>query len=182
MGPQDLCSIPNPRLLNQKVKTLIFSYQTKYIPGKLHFVPDFFSRRSDTPHVLPPATPVPVTDISNVSPAYQSHLGPPSWVSGPSVLGGLECSSPHQSLPDYALLAVSTDQPDCVDTEPAALGLFSVFRQQPSQQELCDADTLEELVIGTAIAALSNLTWPSPCTQCRPTQSAQSPLPPWLQL
>ena len=139
---------------------LKFHFQRTPPSPKLHVVPDFFSRRSDTPNVLLPATPVPVTDISNVSPAYQSHLGPPSWVSGPSVLGGLESSSPHQPLPDYALLAVSTDQPDCVDTEPAALGLFSVFRQQPSQQELCDADTLEELVIGTAIAALSNLDFP----------------------
>ena len=161
LGPQDLCSIPNPRLLNQKVKTLMFSYQTKYIPGKLHVIPDCFSRRADTPHTLPPATPVPVTDISNVSPAYQSHLGPPSWVSGPSVIGSLESTSPHQQpLPDYALLAVCTDQSTCVAAEADKLGLFSVFRQQPSKQELCDTVTTEELVVGTAIAALSVLDTP----------------------
>ena len=159
LGPQDLCSIPNPRLLNQKVKTLMYSYQTRYIPGKLHVTPDCFSRRADTPHTLPPATPIPVTDISNVQAAYQSHLGPPSWVSGPSVVGMLEITPPSHPLPDYALLAVLTDQHAYVD-DNSAVGMFKAFRQQPSQQELCDAVTTEEMVTGAAIAALSALDTP----------------------
>jgi hypothetical protein len=71
LGHQELCTIPNPRLLNQKMKTLMFRYKTAYIPDKRHVTPDCFSRRSGTPHhPMPQESPVPTMDISNVQSAY----------------------------------------------------------------------------------------------------------------
>ena len=44
-----------------------------------------------------------------------------------------------------------------MDADHDSLGLFGVFRQQPTEQELCEAVSREEWVVGTAISALSGL-------------------------
>ena len=91
-GSQDMASIPNPRLLNFKMKTLAFRFLPIHIPGKDHVTADTFSRRSDHPNHPKPtnlATPAPDTIMNNVLPAYADHLGPPSWVAPPSAISAV---------------------------------------------------------------------------------------------
>ena len=84
MGDQELVDIPNPRLLDFKIKSMAYKFTPQYIPGKDHVTPDAFSRRSDSPIASAPvpkpqnATP-PVPN--NVLPAYSETFGPPVWVS-----------------------------------------------------------------------------------------------------
>ena len=87
MGSQDLAEIPNPRLLDFKIKTLAYRFTPKYIPGKLHVTADALSRRSDSP-IASQEQPKPChapqhSTRNNVSPAYSNTFGPPSWVSTP---------------------------------------------------------------------------------------------------
>ena len=82
LGKQEFLTIPNPRLMSCKLKSVLYTFTPAYIPGKLHVVPDCLSRRSDSPVPSPPP-PKPVLDISNVSPQYQDTCSPPSWVSQP---------------------------------------------------------------------------------------------------
>ena len=49
MGDQELVDIPNPRLLDFKIKSMAFKFTPQYIPGKDHVTPDAFSRRHDSP-------------------------------------------------------------------------------------------------------------------------------------
>ena len=84
LGPQEYLTIPNPRLMNCKLKSSLYTFTPEYIPGKLHVTPDCFSRRSDSPN--PPPAPIadqPLMDISNVTSDYQNSCAPPSWVSHP---------------------------------------------------------------------------------------------------
>ena len=84
MRTQDLAEIPNPRLLDFRIKAMAFNFKPVYVPGKLHVAPDTLSRRSDSPIVkLPPVrlqNPVNSTD-NNVGPQYCDTFGPPDWVS-----------------------------------------------------------------------------------------------------
>ena len=72
---QNLDDLPNPRLMNVKLKSMMYRFQVKHIPGKDHVIPDTFSRRQDSP----------INQMSNVLPGYADTLGPPSWVSPPTV-------------------------------------------------------------------------------------------------
>ena len=72
---QNLDDLPNPRLMNVKLKSMMYRFQVKHIPGKDHVIPDTFSRRQDSP----------INQMSNVLPGYADNLGPPSWVSPPTV-------------------------------------------------------------------------------------------------
>ena len=84
LGSQEYLTIPNPRLMNCKLKASLYTYTTAYIPGKLHVAPDCFSRRSDSPNPPPVLTEDhPLMDISNVKSEYQNSCAPPSWVSPP---------------------------------------------------------------------------------------------------
>ena len=76
---QDLADIPNPRLMNVKLKSMMYSFKVKHIKGKDHVIPDTFSRREDSP--LNNTT----KNISNVLPGYSDTLSPPEWVSPPVV-------------------------------------------------------------------------------------------------
>ena len=83
--------VTNPRIRNQKVKLLPYRFTPIHIPGKLHVVPDTWSRRSDSPIPSLPTTPDPnLLDIGNVSMEYTHSLAPPSWVSGPAVVDSVE--------------------------------------------------------------------------------------------
>ena len=76
---QDLADIPNPRLMNVKLRSMMYSFKVKHIKGKDHVIPDTFSRRVDSP--LNNAD----KNISNVLPEYSNTLSPPGWVSPPVV-------------------------------------------------------------------------------------------------
>ena len=76
---QSLADIPNPRLMNIKLKSMMYRFKVKHIPGKDHVIPDAFSRRQDSP--------ISQTDniLSNVLPGYSDSLAPPRWVSAPTI-------------------------------------------------------------------------------------------------
>ena len=61
---QSLADLPNPRLMNVKLKSMMYRFQVKHIPGKDHVTPDAFSRRQDSP-----ITAVNTTAMSNVLPS-----------------------------------------------------------------------------------------------------------------
>ena len=48
LGPPELMSIPNPWLLQGKLKSLVYSFTPVHVLGKLHMVPDNMSRRAIT--------------------------------------------------------------------------------------------------------------------------------------
>ena len=83
---QDLAAIPNPRLMNFKLRSQMFRFLIKHIPGKKHVVPDTFSRREDSPIVR---NSISKRDFDGntmqVLTGYSESLGPPSWVSIPTV-------------------------------------------------------------------------------------------------
>ena len=82
---KELGTVDNPRIRQQKVKLLPFRFTPIHIPGKLHVIPDTWSRRGDSPvAALPHSTGPSMLDISNIEQQYSSTLGPPSWVSGPT--------------------------------------------------------------------------------------------------
>ena len=68
----NLETIENPRLLNFKMKSLLFRFKAVHVPGKKNVIPDTFSRRGDSP-----------VSQSVVSAEYADSLGPPAWVSRP---------------------------------------------------------------------------------------------------
>jgi hypothetical protein len=83
---QNLAEIPNPRILNFKLKSMMYRFKVRHIPGKDHVIPDAFSRRQDSPighttHNKPQHD----GNMTNVLPGYSETLGPPSWVSTPTV-------------------------------------------------------------------------------------------------
>ena len=71
---KELQSIENPRLLNFKMKSLLFRFKTVHVPGKKHVIPDTFSRRRDSPVGQP-----------MIGAEYATTLGPPDWVSSPTL-------------------------------------------------------------------------------------------------
>jgi hypothetical protein len=75
---QNLADIPNPRIMNFKLKSMMYRFKVRYIPGKDHVIPDAFSRRADSP-IAQIATSKPnIQDtMSNVLPFYSDSLGPP---------------------------------------------------------------------------------------------------------
>ena len=75
---QDLADIPNPRIMNFKLKSMMYRFRVKYIPGKDHVIPDAFSRRNDSPIGQ-------AENMTNVRSGYSDTFGPPSWVSHPSI-------------------------------------------------------------------------------------------------
>ena len=84
LGPeQELSELANPRLLNLKLKTSAFKFTPRYVPGKLHVVPDTMSRRSDSPAHHYPTLPKNPPPANNVQAQYAETFGPPSWVSAP---------------------------------------------------------------------------------------------------
>ena len=90
--------IANPRIRNQRVKLLPFTFTPIHVAGKANVTPDTFSRRTDSPVSPPaPAELADLLDIDNIGPGYSSHLGPPSWVSGPTAsLATLVLSLPEE--------------------------------------------------------------------------------------
>ena len=82
-GDKDLGTVTNHRIMHQKVKTLPYRFTPTFVPGKFNVIPDCWSRRSDSPLEQSPPSTRETQDISNVTSAYSSHLGPPDWVNRP---------------------------------------------------------------------------------------------------
>ena len=78
---QNLEEIPNPRIMNVKLKSMMYRFRARHVPGKDHVIPDTFSRRHDSPINQPGNQ----TPMSNVLPGYSDKLAPPTWVSPPTV-------------------------------------------------------------------------------------------------
>ena len=74
---QNLADIPNPRIINFKLKSIMYRFKVKHIPGKDHVTPDAFSRRQDSP-ISQISTPKQDLDgnLSNVMPGYSDTMGP----------------------------------------------------------------------------------------------------------
>ena len=163
LGKQELATIANPRLQNQKIKTLLFRHKTAYIPGKKHVTADCLSRRSDSPVSYLPQPPTqPFDDISNVQPQYQDELGPPTWVHTPTNLNGSLTSSDEYTIPhqvDYALLALQVHQPHTQLTRDHEEndGLFAPLRVPPTALECQESSLIEEILLARAQASLSEL-------------------------
>ena len=97
--------ISNPRIRNQRVKLLPFAFTPIHIAGKANVTPDTLSRRTDSPVSPPASEAVDLLDIANIEPGYSSHLGPPSWVSGPTAsLATLTMSPPDEDYDDEEYL------------------------------------------------------------------------------
>ena len=81
LSTKDLYTIPNPRILNQRVKLLPYNFTPRYVPGKDNVTPDALSRG----HVIsPPVTKhIPIQDVTNVGEKYVETFGPPGWVARP---------------------------------------------------------------------------------------------------
>ena len=69
---KDKETIENPRLLNLKMKSLLYSSNAVHVLDKKNVILDIFSRRGDSP-----------VSQSVVSAEYANSLDPPAWVSHP---------------------------------------------------------------------------------------------------
>ena len=83
MGTKDLDMIPNPRIMNQRVKILPYNYTAVYIPGKQNVVPDALSRGYLAEPKALAKDPISIQDVTNVGTGYAESFGPPSWVARP---------------------------------------------------------------------------------------------------
>ena len=80
LSTKELDTIPNPRIMNQRVKLLPYTYTPVHVPGKCNVTPDTLSRG----HVpAPPLQKIPLQDVMNVDPEYSETFGPPRWVTRP---------------------------------------------------------------------------------------------------
>ena len=68
--------IHNPRLLNFKLKSMLYKFKVVHVPGKKNVIPDTFSRRGDSPANKS-------GDQYVVTGEYADSLSPPNWVSPP---------------------------------------------------------------------------------------------------
>ena len=97
---QHLEDIENPRLLNFKLKSQLFSFKVVHVPGKKNVTADTFSRRNDSPNVETRheknQSMITAMDMGPL-PGYAHDLGPPDWVSPPQLVAtiNLQQESSH---------------------------------------------------------------------------------------
>ena len=139
-GSSSLESIPNPRLFKMREKALKYRFTPCHVPGKKNVVPDTFSRRGDAPNTQD-------EHQSNVGPEYPAHMGPPSWVSQPT-LGS--CTSAAQYEPNNTPLSDEADSLTEVDDYVRALAMSN----------LQFANTPVELINASmTVSTLQAVTW-----------------------
>ena len=86
LSTKELLLIPNPRIANQQVKMLPFSFTPVHIPGKTNVIPDT-SRAAPENHALQSEPTIPIQDVLEVQPGYSDTYGPPWWVVQPTGAG-----------------------------------------------------------------------------------------------
>ena len=115
---QNLEEIENPRLLNFKLKSLMFWFKVMHIPGKKNATADTFSRRFDNPNSKTPnasnrTKPAQISDSD-----YASRLGPPTWVSPPAPVAPIHSShDPLNILPIPSTLAQLLAAPEACEEQ-----------------------------------------------------------------
>ena len=118
LGPeQDLEEIENPRLLNFKLKSLVFRFRVIHVPGKKNVTADTFSRRYDSPTTKKKTTPP--AQLSAPLPGYDSELRPPSWVSSPTSVTAINTSNDPVLRPIPASLAALLAVPTACEEQLA---------------------------------------------------------------
>ena len=150
LGNKELCDIPNPRLLSQREKTLMFRFSPIHVPGKKNVVPDCWSRRKDSPIATAPApvtTPIQNCDISNILPAYQDHLGPPSWVAS---------SSDSSSTAGQSALLSEADSAGEDDHQTDMSSLLAMVSAAGNSCNIGSSDA-DDLLRGQGMSSLANL-------------------------
>jgi hypothetical protein len=177
MGDQELADIPNPRLLDFKIKSLAYRFTPKYIPGKEHVTADALSRRSDSPIAsIPVIKPkLSQTQDNNVSPAYSDTFGPPNWVSPPCGsrrhISTTSADGRHYKVNTCgASRHISTTSADGrhykvntrgasrhISTTPA--GADTTYPgSNPTKQDITESNQLEQLLLGQVFAHLAAIT------------------------
>ena len=137
---QHLEDIENPRLLNFKLKSLLYRFTVMHVPGKKNVTADTFSRRynsaSNKPKPNSRTTNTTFLDMGPL-PEYSYDLGPPTWVSPPTSIASIQTHatvvsqssstiSPHQVLPiPYSLASLHAAPEVCesqLHTEDVLVG------------------------------------------------------------
>ena len=158
MGNQELADIPNPRLLDFKIKSLAFRFKPIHIPGKLHVTADAMSRRSDSP-IATQLKPKPRSDIldpmaNNVLPAYSTTFGPPSWVSPPTV-----AALSSLKAPNYSHTTSEVDMTEYswqgLDSHSHTAWMAPITSSKPTEEDVAEVEELESLMMGQALSHLA---------------------------
>ena len=68
LSTKELMLIPNPRIANQRVKMLPFSFTPVHIPGKTNVIPDTLSRAGPDENTQQPVPTIPLQDVLDVQP------------------------------------------------------------------------------------------------------------------
>ena len=141
LGSQPVMTIPNPRLISMKMKSLMYSFKPIHIPGKLHVVPDSFSRRTDSPVHEAPTTDKLLLDTTNVAAEYANSCAPPAWVSiptpGPAGVMAAFCTQENLEDPDIeqVMVGITMSALAALDEDPwqdeQAVHVVAPLRQQP---------------------------------------------------
>ena len=103
--------IENPRLLNFKLKSLLFRFKVLHVPGKKNVTADTFSRRHDTPLKPYASKKKEYHSLMDMGPSqdYSNELGPPTWVSPPVAVAAVQnqtLNQPNKTLPVKQLLPI----------------------------------------------------------------------------
>ena len=116
---QQIEDIENPRILNFKLKSLLFRFTATHVPGKKNATADTFSRKHKLPQDQERSTFIENKDADDSASIhdYSSTLAPPHWVSPPTQLNGLNNMSQrtnHFSCEEVQNLPASLARLACV--------------------------------------------------------------------
>ena len=151
LSTKDLDAIPNPRILNQRVKLLPYNFTPRYVPGKENVTPDALSRG----HVTSPVAAqqhIPLQDVTNVGERYAETFGPPGWVAQP-VWGMTEYTDAAEEEGDNIQGVVKSSVAEIAEAEIMAIrthmdqaGGVRVIMWKVLREETGDSHTLRQLL------------------------------------
>ena len=145
---QQLEDIENPRILNFKLKSLMFRFTVTHVPGKRNVTADTFSRRYDAPSNRPGGTDSTKSNEESLSPTpeYSSKLAPPHWVS-PPVSVGSTASFSHMSSQENPKLPTTA-----VRSLPASLAALH------AAPETCEEQLApEHMFVGSILSTIATI-------------------------